>query len=94
MKTSIFASLAAELKPSAVLATNTSSISITKMAAAAIPSGETVTSEKGRSSTARVVGELQRLFSSGRLLKTCRSSFFQSGTCHGKYKYMITATTS
>ena len=57
LKVSLFESLAATLRPDAILATNTSSISITKMAAAAIPKGETAASEKGKASAARVVGE-------------------------------------
>jgi hypothetical protein len=57
LKTSLFASLAANVRPDTILATNTSSISITKVAAAAIPSGETVASEAGKASAARVIGE-------------------------------------
>ncbi|KAG8853553.1 hypothetical protein FRB91_004763 [Serendipita sp. 411] len=56
LKTSLFESLSATLRPDAILATNTSSISITKMAAAAIPKGETAASEKGKASAGRVVG--------------------------------------
>jgi 3-hydroxybutyryl-CoA dehydrogenase len=56
LKTSLFQSLAAAMRPDAILATNTSSISITKMAAAAIPQGETAASAKGKASAARVVG--------------------------------------
>jgi len=56
LKTSLFESLSAALRPDAILATNTSSISITKIAAAAIPKGETASSEKGKASAARVVG--------------------------------------
>lgn len=58
LKTSLFEQLSAALRPDAILATNTSSISITKMAAAAIPKGETAASEKGKASAARVVGEI------------------------------------
>jgi len=56
LKTSLFQSLAAKMRPDAILATNTSSISITKMAAAAILQGETAASAKGKASAARVVG--------------------------------------
>ncbi|KAG5351710.1 hypothetical protein C0989_005153 [Termitomyces sp. Mn162] len=42
LKQSIFASFAKELRPDAILATNTSSISITKIAASAIPVGVTL----------------------------------------------------
>lgn len=56
LKQSIFASFAAELKPEAILATNTSSISITKIAASAIPQGSNAASEEGKKSASRVVG--------------------------------------
>ncbi|KAA1470528.1 hypothetical protein DENSPDRAFT_928919 [Dentipellis sp. KUC8613] len=56
LKQSIFKSLSRELKPSSILATNTSSISITKIAAATIPEGETSASELGKASASRVVG--------------------------------------
>jgi len=48
--------LAAELRPEAILATNTSSISISKIAASAIPAGVSASSEEGKASAARVVG--------------------------------------
>ena len=56
LKQSIFASFAAELKPDAILATNTSSISITKIAASAIPAGVNSASQEGKDSAGRVVG--------------------------------------
>ena len=56
LKQSIFASFAAELKPEAILATNTSSISITKIAASAIPAGVNSASHEGKESAGRVVG--------------------------------------
>ncbi|KAJ8516922.1 hypothetical protein ONZ45_g5816 [Pleurotus djamor] len=56
LKQSIFSSLAAELRPDAILATNTSSISITKIAASAIPKGVSAASEQGKQSAGRVVG--------------------------------------
>ncbi|KAJ7188902.1 3-hydroxyacyl-CoA dehydrogenase [Mycena filopes] len=56
LKQSIFASFAAELRPDAILASNTSSISITKIAAATIPQGSTAASKEGISSAGRVVG--------------------------------------
>jgi len=56
LKQSIFSSFAAELKPDAILATNTSSISITKIAASAIPTGVNAASQDGKKSAGRVVG--------------------------------------
>ncbi|KAJ8076772.1 hypothetical protein PM082_001195 [Marasmius tenuissimus] len=56
LKQSLFANLAAELNPKAILATNTSSISITKIAAAAIPKNVSAASEEGKSISGRVVG--------------------------------------
>ena len=56
LKQNIFRNLSAELGPEPILATNTSSISITKIAAATIPDGETASSEKGKQSASRVVG--------------------------------------
>ena len=57
LKQSIFASFAAELKPDAILATNTSSISITKIAASAILAGVNPASQEGKESAGRVVGK-------------------------------------
>ncbi|KAF5375547.1 hypothetical protein D9615_009135 [Tricholomella constricta] len=56
LKQSIFASFAAELRPDAILATNTSSISITKIAASAVPANTSPASEEGKKSAGRVVG--------------------------------------
>ncbi|KAI0919285.1 hypothetical protein AcW1_003836 [Taiwanofungus camphoratus] len=56
LKQSLFTSLSRELSPSAILASNTSSISITKIAAATIPEGHTAADEEGKKSAARVVG--------------------------------------
>ncbi|KAF4620509.1 hypothetical protein D9613_000981 [Agrocybe pediades] len=56
LKQSIFSSFAAELRPDAILATNTSSISITKIAASTIPEGQSAASEEGKKSASRVVG--------------------------------------
>ncbi|KAI0295277.1 3-hydroxyacyl-CoA dehydrogenase [Russula brevipes] len=56
VKQRIFAELAAETRPDAILATNTSSISITKIAASAVPQGESAASALGKSSAGRVVG--------------------------------------
>ena len=44
------------MRPDAILASNTSSISITKIAAAAIPEGVSPASEEGKKSAGRVVG--------------------------------------
>lgn len=56
LKESIFAELARELKPEAILASNTSSIPITKIAAATIPKGVNPASEEGNKTASRVVG--------------------------------------
>ncbi|KAG5646215.1 hypothetical protein DXG03_004041 [Asterophora parasitica] len=56
LKQSIFQSFAAELRPDAILATNTSSISITKIAASVIPENATAASAEGKASAGRVVG--------------------------------------
>jgi len=56
LKETIFRSLTVELPLETILATNTSSISITKIAAATIPEGQTASSEIGQKSTSRVVG--------------------------------------
>ncbi|CAA7260486.1 unnamed protein product [Cyclocybe aegerita] len=56
LKQAIFSSFAAELKPEAILATNTSSISITKIAASALPTGVSAASEEGKRIASRVVG--------------------------------------
>lgn len=44
------------MRPDAILASNTSSISITKIASAAIPEGVSPASEEGKKSAGRVVG--------------------------------------
>ncbi|KAF8661471.1 hypothetical protein AX16_001308 [Volvariella volvacea WC 439] len=56
LKQAIFKSFAAELSPDTILATNTSSISITKIAASAVPEGLSAASEEGNKSAGRVVG--------------------------------------
>jgi len=56
LKAQLFSSLAQELRPDAILASNTSSISITKIAAASMPSGAIAVSPEGLASAARVVG--------------------------------------
>ncbi|KAI0262200.1 3-hydroxyacyl-CoA dehydrogenase [Gloeopeniophorella convolvens] len=56
LKQKIFTELAAETRPDTILATNTSSISITKIAASVIPQGQSAASEAGQSSAGRVVG--------------------------------------
>lgn len=57
LKEAIFRNLSAELPSSAILASNTSSISITKIAAATIPDGQSASSKDGQKSASRVVGE-------------------------------------
>jgi 3-hydroxybutyryl-CoA dehydrogenase len=56
LKQTLFQQLATHLRPDAILATNTSSISITKIAAAARREGVQPESEEARSSAGRVVG--------------------------------------
>jgi len=56
LKEAIFSELAAELKPDAILASNTSSIPITKIAAATIPKGLNSASEEAQKIASRVVG--------------------------------------
>ncbi|KAJ8501810.1 hypothetical protein ONZ51_g424 [Trametes cubensis] len=56
LKQGIFRSLSEELSPQTILATNTSSISITKIAASTIPEGKTASDPEGRESASRVVG--------------------------------------
>jgi 3-hydroxybutyryl-CoA dehydrogenase len=58
VKQRIFGELAAETRPDTILATNTSSISITKIATSAVPQGESAASALGKSSAGRVVGTL------------------------------------
>ena len=56
LKLSIFKDLAASLQPKAILATNTSSISITKIAARVVPASVSPASEEGKEAAGRVVG--------------------------------------
>ncbi|KAF8623390.1 hypothetical protein AX17_007428 [Amanita inopinata Kibby_2008] len=56
LKESIFSTFAKELRPDAILASNTSSISITKIAASAVPPSVSPSSEEGKKSAGRVVG--------------------------------------
>ena len=56
LKQAIFAELAATLGPDTILASNTSSISITKIAASTIPKGVSASSEEGKKLASRVVG--------------------------------------
>jgi len=56
LKQMIFRELSQELPSNVILASNTSSISLTKIAAATIPEGASAASEEARSSAARVVG--------------------------------------
>lgn len=57
LKRAIFREFGAKLRPDAILASNTSSISITKIAAAVIPEGASAASEQGKAASGRVVGE-------------------------------------
>ncbi|THH27827.1 hypothetical protein EUX98_g6367 [Antrodiella citrinella] len=56
LKEAIFKELSAKVSADTILATNTSSISITKIAAATIPEGQTASSSEGSKSASRVVG--------------------------------------
>ncbi|KAK0241198.1 3-hydroxyacyl-CoA dehydrogenase [Armillaria nabsnona] len=56
LKQKIFQQFATELSPEAILASNTSSISITKIAASTIPEGVSAASEAGKKTAGRVVG--------------------------------------
>jgi 3-hydroxybutyryl-CoA dehydrogenase len=56
LKRQIFSSFSQTLRPDAILASNTSSISITKIAAAAVPEGESATGDAGKKTAGRVVG--------------------------------------
>ncbi|EIN06667.1 hypothetical protein PUNSTDRAFT_115190 [Punctularia strigosozonata HHB-11173 SS5] len=56
LKQDIFSALGREIQPNAILASNTSSISITKIAAATLPEGVSAASDEGRQVTGRVVG--------------------------------------
>ncbi|KAH9927828.1 3-hydroxyacyl-CoA dehydrogenase [Fomitopsis serialis] len=56
LKQSIFRDLSAEVSPSVILASNTSSISVTKIAASTIPEGSSAADEAGKKSASRVVG--------------------------------------
>ncbi|KAM6502731.1 3-hydroxyacyl-CoA dehydrogenase, NAD binding domain containing protein [Amanita muscaria] len=56
LKQTIFSEFVQKLRPDAILATNTSSISVTKIAASAVPQGVSPSSEEGKRSAGRVVG--------------------------------------
>lgn len=56
LKLQIFSSFSRILRPDAILASNTSSISITKIAASAVPEGESAAGEAGKQAAGRVVG--------------------------------------
>jgi len=56
LKQSLFRSLAQAVNPSCILASNTSSISITKIAASTIPEGVAASSDQGKKLAERVVG--------------------------------------
>lgn len=57
LKQSLFKSLSEAVNPDCIMASNTSSISITKIAAATIPEGMSASSEQGRKFAGRVVGK-------------------------------------
>ena len=86
LKKQIFASFSRTLRPDTILASNTSSISITKIAAATIPEGESAASKAGKEATARVVGQFKhippRLASSQ--MQIIRTPFLQPGARNGQ----------
>ena len=57
LKRQIFSSFSQILRPDAILASNTSSISITKIAAAAVPEGVSPAGDRGKKAAGRVVGQ-------------------------------------
>ena len=57
LKQQIFGSLAKEVSPAAILASNTSSLSLTKIAAATIAPDVSAASDKGKANASRVVGK-------------------------------------
>lgn len=57
LKRTVFRGLAETLRPDTMLATNTSSISITKIAASVVPPNVSASSEAGKASAGRVVGK-------------------------------------
>ncbi|KIK22730.1 hypothetical protein PISMIDRAFT_679948 [Pisolithus microcarpus 441] len=56
LKRTVFRNFSEKLRPDAILATNTSSISITKIAASVIPDGVSPASAEGQAAAGRVVG--------------------------------------
>ncbi|OCB91041.1 hypothetical protein A7U60_g1735 [Sanghuangporus baumii] len=58
LKQKIFGSLAQEVSPSAILASNTSSLSLTKIAASTIAPDVSAASDKGKANASRVVGKM------------------------------------
>ena len=61
LKQSLFKSLAREVDPKAILATNTSSISVTKIAASTVSPNVSAASEQGKADASRVVGMAKQL---------------------------------
>ena len=68
LKQRVFRGLRETLNEGAILATNTSSISITKIAAAVVPEGVSAASEEGRRAAGRVVGACRVFVSCGGVL--------------------------
>lgn len=56
IKSTVFRNLALEVRPDTILASNTSSIPITKIATSVVPEGMNVSSPEGIKCTSRVVG--------------------------------------
>jgi hypothetical protein len=82
---SIFKSLAKTLRPDAIIASNTSSISITKLASAVLQEGQSAASEEGKASVGRVVGmsSIPSHLVNRTEPATCRHPFLQSCTRDG-----------
>lgn len=76
LKKRVFRGLRETLNEAAILATNTSSISITKIAGAVVPEGVSAASETGRRVAGRVVGGCERWVMWGDAdERACRAAF-------------------
>lgn len=72
------------------MASNTSSISITKIAAATIPEGVSASSEQGRKFAERVVGKQSLTFHFVEVSSFFRRlTLFQSRACHGMHHILF-----
>ena len=90
IKRRIFGELAAETRPDTILATNTSSISITKIAASAVPQGESTASAVGKRSAGRVIGKFVSTSIAFTLQRQIfRAPFFQPCPGDGEPTYRL-----